>query len=260
MSAGLLHRKLSLLNFDHTYEYQTQLRTSFPHDWIDFTDISGKNLYCDRAAQKAINDRLDRYWQPGITFIGNGNFHYVSYFLQSRIQRPYTLLVIDHHTDMMDNGPLITCGSWVSWALTYLPIQHALLVGPESNADIPVQCKNRVSLYPERLSSALTSRLLSQINSNPVYISIDKDILDIKYAHTNWDQGHLTVSALKDLIQVIIQRCQVIGVDVCGEWPAPHGVWIMPRHQTAIKKNEQVNEQLARLLLNHKAVHHIGVS
>ena len=56
--------------------------------------------------------------------------------------------------------------------------------------------------------------------SEPVYISIDKDVLDPSSAITNWDQGSLTLSELEQLLAVVFRQERVIGIDICGECPA----------------------------------------
>ena len=56
--------------------------------------------------------------------------------------------------------------------------------------------------------------------NEPVYISIDKDVLDPSSAITNWDQGSLTLSELEQLLAVVFRQEQVIGIDICGECPA----------------------------------------
>ena len=53
--------------------------------------------------------------------------------------------------------------------------------------------------------------------NGPVYISIDKDVLNPASAATNWDQGSLSLWELEKLLAVILQKEQVVGIDICGE-------------------------------------------
>lgn len=62
--------------------------------------------------------------------------------------------------------------------------------------------------------SLLLSRLSSQ---HSLYISIDKDALSPTYAATNWDQGSLTLDALKDCITALTKGRKILGIDICGE-------------------------------------------
>ena len=53
----------------------------------------------------------------------------------------------------------------------------------------------------------------------PLYVSIDKDVLARGYASTNWDQGTMTLDTLKRVLESI-KGIRVLGVDICGELPA----------------------------------------
>jgi arginase family enzyme len=53
--------------------------------------------------------------------------------------------------------------------------------------------------------------------SSNLYISIDKDALSPVYAATNWDQGTLTLDALKDSITTLASGRKILGIDICGE-------------------------------------------
>lgn len=110
---------VTFLNFDHTYASQKQL-FHFPHEWIDLTDLSHTNLYCEPASLREIERRIRLRKQKGAVFIGNGNYHYVSYLLIQEIKEPFTLVLFDHHTDVgAGDDPVISCGSWVSYALKH---------------------------------------------------------------------------------------------------------------------------------------------
>ena len=56
--------------------------------------------------------------------------------------------------------------------------------------------------------------------AEPVYISVDKDVLNPQSAATNWDQGSLDLPELEQLLGVILRREKVIGMDICGECAA----------------------------------------
>ena len=51
-----------------------------------------------------IKRALNRRKIKGITFIGSGNYHYVSYFIIRRNKQAFTLILFDHHTDMNLQG------------------------------------------------------------------------------------------------------------------------------------------------------------
>ena len=51
----------------------------------------------------------------------------------------------------------------------------------------------------------------------PVYISVDKDVLDEKEYKTNWNQGIMSVDELFAIIEDTFEMRKVIGMDICGE-------------------------------------------
>ena len=52
-----------------------------------------------------------------------------------------------------------------------------------------------------------------------VLISIDKDVLDERYAMTNWNQGDMSLGMLEDVLAHFLKNCEVIGIDICGDDP-----------------------------------------
>jgi hypothetical protein len=63
--------------------------------------------------------------------------------------------------------------------------------------------------------------LLSRIETEAVYITIDKDVLAREDAITNWDQGSMRLPYLIDLLKAITAKHRVIGADVTGDYSAP---------------------------------------
>ncbi len=111
---SLLYIGLTFLNFDDTYLLQNKLH-SYSHEDIDFSHSEHANLYCETPSLKRIKRELYRRKQRGITFIGSGNYHYVSDLLLKEIDEPFSLILFDHHTDMNlkeeNEHTLISCGS-----------------------------------------------------------------------------------------------------------------------------------------------------
>ena len=56
----------------------------------------------------------------------------------------------------------------------------------------------------------------------PVYISIDKDVLNHDSAITDWDQGNICLDHLKRMLDIIVRTEKVIGMDICGEYSEAH--------------------------------------
>ncbi|MFC7393889.1 arginase family protein [Scopulibacillus cellulosilyticus] len=259
---GLLHHDITFLNFDGSYVVQNQLCQDFPHNWIDLYDIKHTNLYCEPDSLNQITNAIKDRTEKGITLIGNGNYHYVSYALLSEIQEPFTLILLDHHTDLMEGSApsLLSCGSWVYHAALNLPLlEKAIIIGPNTSfpSHLPTQLRHKIHIFSsEHLPLTELQTILSLIQTDTVYISIDKDVLDSAYAETNWDQGHMT---LKDLIRIITSVAafkHVAGIDICGEWPVSPVDAFNPKNQSIIHKNEQANYQILDALVHSKIYAH----
>ena len=102
--------------------------------YTDCIDISGSLYFCSDEAKTELEKRLAHIPVNALHFIDSGDYHYVSFLFLQRINRPFSLLLFDHHSDCMESafgGGLLTCGSWVLHALENLPnLKKAVLVGP----------------------------------------------------------------------------------------------------------------------------------
>ncbi|GGE45178.1 arginase [Pullulanibacillus camelliae] len=244
---------ITLLNVDGTYQQQKQLRTLYSHQWINLSDIRGKNLFCDEAAYQELCRRIEAYPPTPVYFLGSGNFHYLSYYLLSQLQHPFTLLLFDHHSDMLERDQLLTCGSWVSRALRTLPfLEQVIIIGTHPHAKNAIQAdlQNRVQIFSEdQCQPSNIDKALMHLSTPSLYISVDKDVFSEHYAKTNWDQGSLTLPAFERILSKVIQRFSIEGIDICGEWPATPQTQHTPSHLLFTQKNERTNLALLKLLL-----------
>lgn len=248
---------ISVLNFDGTLKNQPLLR-QYPAEWIDFSDLRGCYGYCSGQSLRQIQQRLSARKYRCITLIGNGNHHYVTYVLLSEIRQPFSLLLFDHHTDLALRGhdPLISCGSWVSVALETLTLLKRVVIvgaqpaGGEQISEIP----DKVTIIPEqeasRLPTAAVVRMIcAALPDLPLYISVDKDVLNRENAITNWDQGSMTLPQLLDVIRALKQIFPIVGVDICGELPLPPHAFPTAEQVRQLKKNEMANKAIVDVLL-----------
>ncbi|MFD1176405.1 arginase family protein [Paenibacillus puldeungensis] len=215
---GLLHHDVTVLNFDHLYEQQPEL-SERADEWIDLTNIPATNLCCTRETLAKIRRRLTDRKTSGITYIGSGNYHYVSYAFLSEIDRPFSLILFDNHTDAKRSNQLpgmLTCGSWVAEAISRLPLlQQVVWIGVHSDllfSDPAIRSKTL--LLPDLKDP---DQLLSSIIADEIYISIDKDVLVEADFVTEWDQGNMRLKQLIMALHSLVMNKNVLGIDVCGE-------------------------------------------
>ena len=204
-----MKRNIVIMDFSGIYQ-EEQFYEGEQISWIDLSDISGTNCYCDGDAQAQILERMEKYPVSGIYFIDSGNYHYMSRIGIGRVKEPFNLLVFDNHTDMQlpAFGGLLSCGGWIASALEEVEKLHEVwLIGPDED------------------------------------ISIDKDVLCPEEAATTWSQGDMT---LEEMLKVLLALCshfekengKILQVDICGECD--------PDKSMESPKNDHANKELLR--------------
>lgn len=237
------------MNFSGVYDLESfSHNPAFVH--LDCTHLSGTDCYCDPEAAQKIHTLIAPYPAEGIHFIDSGDYHYLTEFWTDKLEYPFSLILFDHHTDMQTPlfDQLLSCGSWVKSMLDHNPyLRQVYLIGPseEQASTIPASYRERVMAYTDtRLRKHLLTSQPPTLKE-PVYISIDKDVLDKQSALTNWDQGSLTLKELKDLLTQLLKHEQVIGIDICGECASTlHQLTTDP----AIRLDNEANTELLELL------------
>lgn len=193
------------------------------------------------ALAPALDDR------PPVVFLGSGDYHHVSLLLIERllaIKTPIQVVVFDNHPDNMRYPFGIHCGSWV-WHVSRLPFVARVHVvgitspdveigrlwenhlGPLYSGKVAYYCVQR-NLRPMRRLGIRHSRSFPSVatlldaflsslaaTTEPIYLSIDKDVLARDVVQTNWDQGVMSLDELGIAIQTL--RPRLIGSDVVGE-------------------------------------------
>jgi arginase family enzyme len=186
-------------------------------------------------------------------FLGSGDFHHVTPILLARaIQasgaKAVTVLHFDNHPDWVRFANGVHCGSWVGAAARMSGVARVITVGVCSpdihrpsprRADLDLIREGRVELYAYQApggaasidlcgrswptieamgEAAFAAFLPSRVETEAVYITIDKDVLSAADAATNWDQGRASLEFLKALLVPLLQTHRVIGADVVGDW------------------------------------------
>ena len=264
-------------------ELRAAAETSKDVRWLDCTKIVGTDCYCDDDAIKEINALIDSAESnskcecdsiienrgnftsaPDIHFFDNGNYHYMSKLWTDRVQEPFTLIVFDHHPDMQPPrfGGILSCGGWVKEVLDNNKfIQNAIIIGVKNELVETIREElsqsgessilEKVTFIKESELSILSSLICSDfvnVLSPNLYISIDKDALSPSYAVTNWDQGSLTLDALKNCITALTTNRKILGIDICGE--RAHDFEGDEHHtvQEADSLNSELNRELVEFL------------
>ena len=119
--------------FDFTQCYPKRKEPGL--EWHDCSAIGGSRLYCSRDAEEKIKALIAPAGVSGIHFIDSGDYHYISKIMTDFIKEPFTLVLIDHHTDMQDaslGGDILSCGNWAKKVLQENPyLQRLVLIGQE---------------------------------------------------------------------------------------------------------------------------------
>ena len=218
-----------ITNFSGIYKNQNFYKNYAEEEisWTELSDPSGCNCYCDAEASDRIRKKIQAFTGKGIHFIDSGNYHYMTRLWLEKLQVPFRLLVFDNHTDMQPPafGGLLSCGGWIAASLEELPLlQEVILVGPDEEAYTQVEPdlqQKVLFLSREKLSTMTTEEKEGFFNNLsedlPLYVSVDKDVLCKGDASTTWSQGDMHLSELMSFLELVLERQNILGMDVCGE-------------------------------------------
>ncbi|MDD6106402.1 MAG: arginase family protein [Ruminococcus sp.] len=218
-----------IMNFSGIYKNQNFYKNYAEEEifWTELSDLSGCNCYCDAEASDRIRKEIQAFTGNGIHFIDSGNYHYMTRLWLEKLQVPFRLLVFDNHTDMQPPafGGLLSCGGWIAVSLEELPLlQEVILVGPDEEAYTQVEpdLQQKVLFLSREKLSTMTAEEKEGFFNNlsedlPLYVSVDKDVLCKGDASTTWSQGDMHLSELMSFLELVLERQNILGMDVCGE-------------------------------------------
>jgi arginase family enzyme len=196
-----------------------------------------------------------------VTMIGSGDYHHLAVALIEQAREPVTVVHFDNHPDWVRWAPRWHCGSWVNQALKLPQVARVVTLGPCSDdlvrpglkgGNLAALGAGRIALFPWRHAPSrvfhrvadgaghryedghlfwnnLAGRgvernlamILPVIQTEAIWLTIDKDVLSLDEALTNWDQGQMSVDAVAELIAAIAARRRLVGADICGEFSPP---------------------------------------
>ena len=221
-----------ILDFSHVYCDEKIPKNDRVH-WLDCSDIAECDLYCSKRAEEEIRARIEPYGIRGIHFLDSGNYHYVT-----------------------------SCGDWAGKVLKTNPwLQQLILIGPQERDIRQIYSEKEglvtstelreklVTFSAEEIQSGEAGNKISKIKKNfPVYISIDKDILDEEYSETNWSQGKMSLPVLERLLMPFLKSGNILGIDICGE--CQQGM-PLPQYLEAEEINGETNKELFDFLMHY---------
>ncbi len=234
---------------------------------------------------------------PIVTLMGSGDFHHLTALLLERAREPVTVIHFDNHPDWVRLAPRWHCGSWVNQALRCERVARVVTIGPCSDdlvwpglkgGNLKALASGRLRLFPwlhppsrvlrpivDGASYRCTARqlvwnnlasmpqtdairtVLSQVATDAVWITIDKDVLPPEDALCNWDQGLMPLDWVVAMIEALGRRHVIAGADICGDYTPPRFSnplkrWEAKRDQprrappdpSALLRNAQVNNRL----------------
>lgn len=187
----------------------------------------------------------------GTVLMGSGDYHHISLLLIKQLancysaQHPIQIVIFDNHPDNMRYPFGIHCGSWVSHVARLPFVSHVHVIGITSSdigsfhlwenrwsplikkkltywsMDVNIALAQKLGLGESFRHFSTPDELIASFlaeqyyNQQPIYLSIDKDVLSEQVIHTNWDQGKLQIYHLLDTITAIKSR--IIGSDITGD-------------------------------------------
>lgn len=200
-----------------------------PFTRLDCRAFTGTDCYCDADGTTALRRALAPFPPHGLHFLDSGNYHYVTTFWLEKIDAPFNLVVFDHHPDTQPpawGDSILSCGGWIAHVARTNPhVQSILVAGPPAEAidGVDEPLRRRIVFLDEAALKEGPVRFQAALDALPpvpVYLSIDKDVLDPAEVSVNWDQGTVGWDALHTRLDALAAHGPVLGVDVCGE-PAP---------------------------------------
>jgi hypothetical protein len=201
-----------------------------------------------------VADQLGHDSRPRLVLFGSGDFHHVTLALLQRLTGPFNLLVLDKHPDWVRGVPFLHCGTWLARALRLPNLARVFHVGGDLDFDNhyapfapwPELQSGRVRVIPARrrftsfgwsrvpheplltdTNESLADRLTRliepdrhELQSRPLYVTIDKDVLIAEQAAVNWDSGYLYLDHVLAVLDAF-GRASVgnfAGADLLGDW------------------------------------------
>lgn len=198
---------------------------------IGCRDVEGTNCYCGDEAREEILRRMpQRDESLRVSWIDTGDYHHLSRLtigMTAESEGPLSVVLFDHHPDMQEPafGSILSCGGWLRNLLEDCPhIGKAYVVGIDPA--LRSECEgfgDRVTVIDERqiLDGQKNGRpcsvqLMEVFEGGKVFVSVDKDVLNPRWARTDWDHGTMDLDDILESLVCLSGKARIVGVDICG--------------------------------------------
>jgi arginase family enzyme len=244
---------ITILNVDNSITTQSVFLQRFSatintRPLLNFKRMA--RLWCSAAAFKKVSSAMQLPNLHQFTLLGSGDYHHLTLALLQQHTNPFTLVLFDNHPDWMRPPHEFHCGTWVYAAARLPQVARIIIVGLENgdlqgknfqDGDVESYLSKKIILLPYtalqaevdsktpvNLQSQLKTSLkqgvqevLSYIETEDVYVSVDKDCLRADDAITNWEQGTLPLETVTTCISAINQHHKIVGADTVGDYSPP---------------------------------------
>jgi agmatinase len=181
-----------------------------------------------RVQLDAVREEIRAWWEPGLLPFMLGGDHTATVPVIEAIAPSFAdlrILQLDAHPDTREEflGERYNYASAMARVMETVPPERVFQVGMRTGAREEYE-KRRPSFYPVLAGHPLdvVRRLLPELQSHPLYVTIDVDVLDPSEAPGTGspEPGGLRVPELIDIVR-LLRGCRVIGgdlVEVAHAW------------------------------------------
>ncbi len=245
-----MRSETAIFNLSGIYEHESFYLKDKSSRFVDLSDISGTNCYCDDEAAKEILSRAGNTAR-GIHFIDSGNYHYMSALFLRLVREPFSLVVLDHHPDMQrPMFDILSCGGWVLDVLERSAfVRDVHIIGADRILidELEESVRQRAFFYDVADVTGADGSVRLPDTKHPVYLSVDKDVISEDELATNWDQGEASGDFVISFANKMLSCREVIAVDICGECSADQdGINL----EKEIQVNDRFNCAVLSALMN----------
>ncbi|MDU2064985.1 MAG: arginase family protein [Sporomusaceae bacterium] len=195
--------------------------------------------WADQEAIRRFQAKLLQEASPAgfCRFLGSGDFHHLTLATLEKLTDPFALLVFDNHPDCSYALPRYACGNWLYHAVklplcrqvvhvgateTYGWLRRALSLHSLQQSGkllfIPAEIGKGKKYYCQEIMTLLEPSLKEEM---PLYLSLDKDVINAQESPGDWDNGILTLTDVVYLIEAVGSSFSYIGADITGEASFP---------------------------------------